>query len=265
MIAKWIERQTNFLNALAARQGKEPHFTMKTDGKTGRIDVYDTIGPSWMGLIGADRFAKALKDLGDVKEIHLHINSPGGFISEGLTIYNQLNAHKAKVIVNVDGIAASIASVIAMAGDTIRIAENGFFMVHRAEAIAFGTAPAMRETADLLETLEGSIRGTYRARTGQKDEDLQSLMEAGTDNSGTWLNAQDSKARGFADEITPNKSKSGAKNGIDLSLLNLFGGVPEAAKAAAESVEPDNAWHAAVQNRARELELLEVENGLRAA
>lgn len=180
---------------------KSANFKAAKKDDTAEILIYDDIGPSWMGMIGADYFAQALKDLGSVKEISLRINSAGGSVFEGLAIYNQLVKHSARVIVDVDGIAASISSVIAMAGDEIRIAKNAMLMIHDPEAIAFGGVDEMLKTAELLEDIKNSIVTLYSDRTGQSAESIAAMMA-----EETWLTADKAKEHGFANTITPNKA-----------------------------------------------------------
>lgn len=163
------------------------------------IYIYEDIGDSWFGGVTAKQFADELKALGDVQAIDLRINSAGGDVFDGLAIYRQLVDHKAKVTTHVDGIAASIASVIAMAGTEIRISEAGFFMIHDAWGVSIGNAADMRKYADLLETISGSIVDVYSARTSLKSDELVTLMGAET-----WLGAGEAVEKGFADVLVPN-------------------------------------------------------------
>lgn len=163
------------------------------------IYIYEDVGEGWFGGVTAKQFAGDLKALGAVENIDLRINSAGGDVFDGLAIYRQLVDHKAKVTTHVDGIAASIASVIAMAGEEIRISEAGFFMIHDAWGVSIGNASDMRKYADLLETTSNSITDVYAARTSAARDDLRSMME-----SETWLTAQESFDKGFADKIVEN-------------------------------------------------------------
>lgn len=143
-------------------------------------------------------FRDALKSLGDVKEINLHINSPGGSVFEGIAIYNMLKQHKAKVNVYVDALAASIASVIAMSGDAIFMPANSMMMIHNPYTMAMGNADELRKAADDLEQITKSSVISYLDKAGDKlDEDtLRQLM----DNE-TWLTAQEAVDYGLADEV----------------------------------------------------------------
>ncbi len=131
--------------------------------------------------------------------IHVRLNSYGGDVFEGLAIYRLLADHPARVIVFIDGIAASIASVIAMAGDDIRIAEAGEIMIHEAWTVAIGPASAMRDAADQLEATSSSIADVYAARTGQPKSQVQAWMAAET----TFQSANAVK-HNFAQVVMPN-------------------------------------------------------------
>jgi ATP-dependent Clp endopeptidase proteolytic subunit ClpP len=172
-------------------------YSMQAKGnKKATITIYTEIGGYWDG-ISANQFAKDLKALGDIDEINLRISSPGGEVFDGQTIYTILKSHKARVIVDIDGLAASIASVIAMAGDEIRMADNALMMIHNAWGYGVGTAEDLRSTADLLEKVNGTIIGTYVKRTGKDEADIVKMMDAET-----WMSAAEAKEHGFIDSIT---------------------------------------------------------------
>lgn len=149
-------------------------------------------------------FRDALKSLGDVKNINLHINSPGGSVFEGIAIYNMLKQNPAKVNVYVDGLAASIASVIAMSGDAIFMPKNAMMMIHNPWTMAVGNADELRKQADDLDQITKASVVTYLNKAdGKLDEStLKELM----DNE-TWLTAQEAVDYGLADEVMePNKA-----------------------------------------------------------
>lgn len=152
-------------------------------------DDSDTTGAS---------FRDDLKKLGDVKTINLHINSPGGSVFEGISIYNQLKQNKATVNVYVDGLAASIASVIAMSGDTIFMPQNSMLMIHNPWTMCMGNAKELRKQADDLDRVGEQSVKTYLAKSnGKIDEDrLRQLMD-----DETWLSAEEAVDYGLADEI----------------------------------------------------------------
>lgn len=171
--------------------------------KTGEILIYEVIGENWYGdgLTGKS-FAQKLAALGDVDEINVRINSPGGSVFDGTAIYNQLLNHPAKIIVDIDGIAASAASYVAMAGDTVRIADNGFMMIHRAMGFAMGNTKEMTKLAATLEKLDGSIAATYAKKTGREASEHLNQMDVET-----WFDAKDAKEAGLVDEITDGQSE----------------------------------------------------------
>lgn len=159
------------------------------------IDIYDEIG---LWGITAQQFRD---DLRDVKSgtIKLHIDSPGGSVFDGVSIYNSLREHPAKIHVRVDALAASIASVIAMAGETVEIHETAFMMVHDPWTWTAGNSRDLREQADLLDDLkENSIKLAYKRKMGDLYDEaaIDTLLEGES-----WLNAKKSVEYGFADKI----------------------------------------------------------------
>lgn len=169
------------------------NIVMKNE--TAEILLYEDIG-GWFGIT-ADAFVKEVKSLGKVNKINLRINSNGGNVFDGLAIYNYLRSHEARVEVDVDGLAASIASIIAMAGDEIRMADNAWMMIHDPWIVTGGTAKELREVADTMEGVRETLLDTYVARSGGGREAISSMMEAET-----WLNATDASEHGLADNVT---------------------------------------------------------------
>jgi ATP-dependent protease ClpP protease subunit len=165
--------------------------------KSAEVLIYDPIGADWFGNgVTAKRFRDDLEAMGDVAEITVRINSPGGEVFDGLTIYNTLKEHPAKVTVHVDGLAASIASVIAMAGDRIVMGEGAMFMVHSPWTVAMGNADNMRATADMLDKVEVGLVDAYVSRTGKARAAVQKWMEGET-----WFTRDEAIAAGLATEI----------------------------------------------------------------
>ncbi len=161
------------------------------------IFLYDVIGDFWGEGISAKMFSQVLADIGEVDEINLRINSPGGDVFDGYAIYNQLLRNRANVVVDIDGLAASIASVIAMAGDDIRMADNALFMIHNPYSMAMGDAEELRKQADMLDLTKGNCIGCYQRNSEMKTEDISIAM----DNE-TWYTAQEALDAGFVQEIT---------------------------------------------------------------
>lgn len=159
--------------------------------------IYEDIGEGvFTSGITAQGFLKELRALGDIGQLDIRLNSNGGSVFDGIAIYNALRRYPAQKHVYVDGIAASIASVIAMAGDTRTMGEGTFLMVHRASGPAVGNAEDMRSLADILEGIDSQLVDIYSSRTGIDTETITQLMTAET-----WLNAEDAVSKGFADKM----------------------------------------------------------------
>lgn len=194
------------------------------------LHLYDMIGP---GGITAQSVADALKPYAGARQINVRINSIGGDVFDGNTIYNLLKSHKAKVTVYVDGLAASIASVIAMAGDKIIMAENAMMMIHDPWTIAVGGADDMRKSAGVMDKIKGTLITAYAAKSGLNETEIATIMA-----DETWYTAEEAVAMGFADEV-------GAEVKVDAKVFDLskFKNTPQAilamhAGAAPPTVEP---------------------------
>ena len=160
------------------------------------ISIYDTIGRGWDGEgITAKRIGAALRNIG-AREVVVNINSPGGDFFEGVAIYNQLREHRAKVTVQVMGLAASAASVIAMAGDEILMGDGSFLMIHNAWAVAVGNRHDLADAAARLQPFDEAMANVYAARSGMSVKDAAALMDAET-----WIGAAKAVEDGFADAI----------------------------------------------------------------
>jgi ATP-dependent Clp protease protease subunit len=182
----------------ARKKAKSSGYRMAARNGKGEIYLYGVIGDTFFSEgVTATQFSKDLKALGDVKEIDVRINSEGGDVFQGRTIYTLLKEHKAKTTVHVDGLAASIASLIAMAGDEILMAEGSFMMIHNPWTFAIGDANEMRRTADLLDTIAGTMIDTYAERSGAKRDDIVKWC-----NAETWMTAAETVERGFADKMS---------------------------------------------------------------
>ena len=156
------------------------------------IGIFDDIGS--YGVTAKD-FIGELRNIA-APVIHLSINSPGGSVFDALAMYNALRQHPAEILVDVKGVAASAASLVAMAGDHIVMPENAFMMIHNPWSVAAGNADDLRELADTLDKIGASLVGVYANRTGQAVEKIQELLPAET-----GLTASEAKALGFADEV----------------------------------------------------------------
>ncbi|MBG5978592.1 ATP-dependent Clp protease proteolytic subunit [Proteus mirabilis] len=163
------------------------------EDQTADIYIYDEIG-GWG--ISARRFTEDLLSLGNLSHINLHIHSPGGEVFDGIAIYNQLKNHSATITVYIDGLAASMASVISMVGDTVIMPKNAMMMIHKPWGVSWGDANDMREYADLLDKLENVLIPAYVAKTGKTTEEITAMLE-----QETWLDGDECVEHGFADKV----------------------------------------------------------------
>lgn len=195
------------------------------------ISIYDVIGEDWDGGgWTARRVAGALRAIGK-KDVTVAINSPGGDVFEGLAIYNLLREHPAAVHVKVMGMAASSASIVAMAGDTIAMGRGSLMMIHNAWGVVIGNRHDLRATADILEKIDGAMAGIYEARTGLDAKAIGKLMD-----DETYLAAAEAVEKGFADSISgddpPASSNPAARADLSarrrLDALLAKQGVPRA-------------------------------------
>jgi ATP-dependent Clp endopeptidase proteolytic subunit ClpP len=174
-------------------------FRAADEAGDAEILLYDFIGYDWWSDTGttALSFKQNLDGLGDVKRLTVRINSPGGEVWDGMSIYNQLSQFPAETTVVIDGLAASIASVIAMAGDKVQAAEVSQLMIHDAWTIAIGNEQDMREMADVLAKIDGQVADTYAKRSGIKTTmQFREMM-----NKDTYLTAQEALELGLIDEV----------------------------------------------------------------
>lgn len=181
-----------------------------------RLRLYDVID-DWGGPFGVS--AKEVADVldalpDDVREIRLHINSPGGIASEGVAILNLLRQHPARVVAVVDGLAASAASFIACGADETVMARNSELMIHAAWGMVVGNADDMREVADRLDHLTRNLAGVYADKAGGTVEEWLAAMKAET-----WYTADEAVAAGLADRVLDVEADETAKNRFDLRVF----------------------------------------------
>lgn len=155
-------------------------FRMSADAekKTAEIMIYDQIGKSFWDddTVTAKAFDEELKALGDVSEITLRVNSPGGDVFDGVAIYNTLSNHPAKVVARIDGIAASAASLIVMAADEIIMPENAYMLIHEPQTICWGTSEDIMKVAADLESMTATFAATYAKRSGTDATRIEEIM-----------------------------------------------------------------------------------------
>lgn len=216
-----------YVNRMALKPG---HVRINAQSGEGEAEVliYGDIGGGWWdeGITG-ESISKQIAEL-DVDTINVRINSGGGLVFEGLAIYQAFARHDARIVVHIDSIAASIASVIAMAGDEIRISEGANLMIHKPWSGVWGDANALRKEAEILDQLQAGLINIYEARTDASREDLEAWV-----NAETWFLGQQAVDAGFADVIVPAKKKKAAAS----AMLNYFKNTPQNLLALASTPE----------------------------
>lgn len=216
--AKTFQRPQNFHwdcpSDVLAKWAEKPLAAESNDPNT--ISIYEVIGedPWTGGGFTAKRMAAALRSIGK-NAVTVSINSPGGDLFEGIAIYNLLREHPAKVTINVMGWAASAASIIAMAGDNIRMGLGTFMMVHNAWGIVIGNRHDMRDGAKLFDGFDAAITDIYEARTGMKRNAIEKLMDAES-----FMGPSQAVENGFADEIADDlKADEADPKNMDRGLM----------------------------------------------
>jgi ATP-dependent Clp endopeptidase proteolytic subunit ClpP len=164
-----------------------------SDSAPVEVSIHDEIG-AWG--ISAKQFLGELASIPAARAISLSLHSPGGEVFDGLAIYNALKS-RGNVDVTIAGLAASMASVIAMAGRTVTMPRNAYLMIHNPSGVAIGDSADMRELADLLDKLKGSLVSAYTERTGIDPEEIEEMMDAET-----WLTGEEAAAKGFVDSVS---------------------------------------------------------------
>lgn len=189
----------------SALAGSRPLLVNKDDGRA-ELYVYDQIGADWWAEgITAKSVQEALATAKG-KALDVFINSPGGDIFEAKAILAQLERHDGEITMHIDGIAASAATFIAMAGDKIITHPAATWMIHEVHAFAGGNAGDFRALAETLDKENRTFAETYAKRTKQSVEDVLAWM-----NVETWMTAKEAKERGFTDEISDDEDESSAK------------------------------------------------------
>ncbi|MVA98855.1 Clp protease ClpP [Nitratireductor sp. CAU 1489] len=216
--AKTFQRPKNFQfdapSDVLARWAETPFAA--DDGEENTISMYDFIGEDFWtgGGVTANRIRAALQKIGK-NDVVVKLNSPGGDMFEGIAIYNLLREHPAKVTVKVMGWAASAASIIAMAGDEIKMGLGTFMMVHNAWGMVIGNKHEMREVAAMFDGFDSAIVDIYEARTGMNRKGIEALMDAET-----FMGPTEAIDRGFADVLDEGiEPPSGDAKNMDRALM----------------------------------------------
>ncbi len=220
------------------------------DDKTGELTLYGEISNySWWGdEVTPKQFKEDLDALGDIEILNVFISSPGGDVFAGQAIYSMLKRHKAQVNVYIDGIAASIASLIAMAGDTVIMPTNAMMMVHNPWTIAVGNADEFRKIAEDMDKIRDSMVVAYESRSALTTEEIKELLDAET-----WLSAEDCKEYGFCDEIEEAKQIAAC---ADKQILARYKNTP---KELLNGPEPDLDKEAKARESKKKILALELE------
>lgn len=243
----------NRLNKLYAdnRKASARKFEVvaKADSTDVEIFLYDQIVSSedeaeWWGGVAPESFVKAVYAVDADATIHLHINSPGGSVFAARAMEQALRLHKGRVVVHIDGLAASAATFIAMAGDEVVMAKGAMFMIHKAWTGMWGNSEDLRKEADLLDKIDGTLADTYAEKTGKDAAEIGAWMAAET-----WFTAQDALDAGFADSIAESEAKASAWN------LSAYANAPVAEREPTPAPEPDIAY-ASTDHRDRQTQRL---------
>ena len=208
-----IPRATKTINQRTkklTRRNASNWYSLKENKHEDRAEVFifDEIG--FFGVT-AQEFVKEISAI-KASNIDLRLNTPGGNVFEGMAIFNALQSHPAKITTHIDGLAASIGSVIALAGDEINMAKNAFMMIHESWTIVLGGAADLRKEAEVLDKIDLMIADVYAAHTGEDLEVISQLMA-----EETWFTAQEAFDIGLIDNII---GESNQENHFDLSVFN---------------------------------------------
>lgn len=198
------------------------YISAQSNGKVGELYIFGEIcDEKWYDEDTTPTSIKdALDEMGDIKTLEIHLNSGGGSVFSGLAIIGVIENFKSKksckTISIIEGLAASMASVIACACDKVVMKENSFMMIHPASSFAWGNAEDLRHTADLLEKVDGQLRDVYMKRFNGEKEKLDELV----DNE-TWLTAKEAKGYNLCDEIQESVKIAACANGIIFNNVNF--------------------------------------------
>ena len=189
------------------------------------LNIFGEIGANWDGTGVTDKYVAAFLRRTEAKDITINLNSPGGDFFTGVAVYNMLREHKGTVTVNVLSLAASAASIIAMAADEVRIAKSAFMMIHKTWGLVVGNELVMSSVADLFRQFDRSSAEVYAARSALDVKAVEKLMAA-NNGDGTFFSGQEAVDNGFADgfteaDVTPTEDDAPtnkARNALDLIL-----------------------------------------------
>lgn len=206
-------------NLAQANAGKGAGIRAEVADDTATIYVYDIIDPYW-GVSASD-MAKVLAGI-TAPNITLRINSGGGDVFEGRAMMAQLVGHPATITAKIDGLAASAASVLALAASSVEIAEGGFYMIHKGWTWQMGNADDFHDAAALLDKVDAAIIEAYAGKSGKSADEIGAWMKAET-----WFSAQEAIDAGFCDAILPTTAAR-AEAGARTFNLSAYSNAPKA-------------------------------------
>lgn len=183
------------------------------------ISIFGSIGEGFFTEgVTVKRISAALRGIGSTKDIVVNINSPGGDVFEGIAIYNAFREHKGKVTMKVLGVAASIASIIAMAGDRVEVPKSGFLMIHNATVVAMGDRHDLIEIANVMESFDKVFASIYATRSNLDEREIGKMMDRET-----WMGGDEAITKGFADALLPAdqvKKEPKAHNDVEINAAS---------------------------------------------
>lgn len=193
----------NLKNLLATNPARERMpVNLVQNAAEATIYVYDVIDADWG--VGSQEVIAAINSAKDAKVLNIRINSPGGDVFEGRAIMEAIKRFDGKTVAHIDSLAASAATSIALSADEVVMADGALFMIHNASGMVWGDKHDMRNTADLLEKVEGSIVNDYTTKTGKDSAAIVAMMDAET-----WMTAQEALDNKFVDSVVkPGKAKN---------------------------------------------------------
>lgn len=195
---------------LITHRSSDAGYSFKAAKRQAELLIYGEIGDELFGGVSAKQVVSDLKKAGRLDQITVRLHSPGGDIFDGVAIYNALMNHAAPVAVYVDGLAASAASIIAMAGKPINMAESGIMMLHEPWHITIGSADDMRAAADVLDKLSATMAGIYGKRTGKGLDQARAWMRGEPPAHETWFDLTEAQAVGLVDGAIEQPIKAAA-------------------------------------------------------
>jgi ATP-dependent Clp protease protease subunit len=178
-------------------KGVKSTLRVRAEAGIGEIDLFGVVGGDWFGEgITKEQFAAVLRELGGVKQINLRLSSPGGDVHDGRAIANMIRQHSATVAVNVLAEASSIASIIALAGDSVQMSQGAVMLIHRCSVLNYSNAPELEALARDLRTIDDEMISTYQAKTKMSRAAIAALMD-----ENRYMSASEAKQKGFADTL----------------------------------------------------------------